>query len=177
MIKVSHFIGIDAGASGSIAYISAGRPPVTVSMPGSVDDLKGYFDYIKGIAECPIACVEKVGLWKSDQRDGRAFGIEKMTRSLNEITTILRIVKIPFIQIYPVQWQAYLNVRSTTKEEYSDRKRRFKEIAQKNFPQVKVTLTNADALLIMQFLGLKWQREPLWIINKLPQSIVKELDL
>jgi hypothetical protein len=177
MAKFDRFVAIDCGRGGAIAHISSGRPPITVSMPDNVDEIKSYFDYLKEISTSPIACIEKVGLWRTDANQGKAFGIEKMTRSLNEITTILRIVKIPFIQIFPIQWQAYLNIRSTKHEEYSDRKRRFKEIAQKNFPQIKVTLTNADALLIMQFIGLKWQREPEWILKKLPKSIVKTLEL
>jgi hypothetical protein len=188
MTKFDRYIGIDAGKGGAIAHISAGRPAVTVAMPESVEELKKYLDYLKEISACPLACVEKVGMWKSDigqgtskenqaMERGKAFGIEKMVRSLNEITTLLRIVKIPFIQVYPIQWQAYLNLRGVKKEEYTDRKRRFKEVSQKHFPEIKVTLTNSDALLIMEFIGLKCQRELPWVLNKLPESIVKTLEL
>lgn len=89
----------------------------------------------------------------------------------------MKQTELPFIQIFPVQWQSYLNLRSKEPEEYADRKRRFKRVAQMHFPTMKVTLNNADALLIMEFLGLKYQREPEWIISKLPHSIVEQLNL
>jgi hypothetical protein len=178
MSKFDRYIGIDCGKTGAIAHIGANSPVAAVSMPETVEQLNEYLSYIKSISICPVACVEKVGLWRSDaDTGGKSFGIEKMVRSLNEVTTVLRIAKIPFIQIYPVQWQAYLNIRGLQREEYADRKRRFRNIAQKNFPTMKVTLTNSDALLIMQFLGLKAQREPDWILKRLPESIVKTLEL
>lgn len=177
MKKFDRYIGIDAGKGGAIAHIGAGRPVTTVAMPDSVEELDRYLNYLKDISECPIACVERVSLWRGDAGKGKAFGIEKMTRSLNEITTILRIVKIPFLQIYPVQWQSYLNLRSEGWEEYAERKRRFKDVAQKHHPELKVTLRNADALLLMEFIGLKCQREPDWVIKRLPESIVRTLEL
>jgi hypothetical protein len=175
-MKFDRYIGIDAGKGGAIAHISSGRSATTVSMPDSVEELDRYINYLKDISKCPIACVERVSLWRSDAAQGKAFGIEKMTRNLNEITTVLRIVKIPFIQIYPIQWQSYLNLRVTGKEEYSDRKRRLKEVAQRHFPEIKVTLINSDALLIMEFIGLKCQREPEWVLKRLPVSIVNTLN-
>jgi len=177
MNKVDRYIGIDCGAGGAIASIAAGSPATTVSMPRSVDDMNSYLLYLKSISECPLACVEKVSLWRGDANKGKAFGIEKLTRNLNEITTVLRIAKIPFIQVYPIQWQAYLKLKTDQPEDYDDRKRRFKAVAQQRYPGLNVTLTNADALLIMTFIGLKYQREPEWIMKRLPESVVKELEL
>lgn len=175
-MRFDRYIGIDAGKGGAIAHLSSGRSATTVAMPGTVEELDRYLNYLKDISQCPIACIERVSLWRGDAAQGKAFGIEAMTRNFNEVTTVLRIVKIPFIQIYPIQWQAYLNLRSVKTEEYSDRKRRFKEVAQKHFPEINVTLINSDALLIMEFLGLKCQREPEWILKRLPVSIVNVLN-
>lgn len=176
-MKIDRYIGIDAGKSGAISHISANSYPTVVSMPETVDELNEYLTYIKSISECPLACIEKVNLWRTDAAQGKMFGIEKMVRSFNELTTVLRIVKIPFIQVFPVQWQAYLGVRFPSHEERSDRKRRLKDIASVRFPSVKVTLINADSLLIMQFLAYKCQREPDWILKRLPESIVTKLEL
>jgi hypothetical protein len=145
-------------------------------MPSNVDDMHSYFTYLKDISENPVACVERVSLWKSDANDGRQFGIEKLTRNLNQITTVLRIVKIPFIQVYPVQWMSYLSIREKG-ESKEERKRRFKTIAQTRFPNITVSLNTADAILLMQFIAFKCQREPEWILSKLPESVVKSLDL
>lgn len=176
-MKFDRYIGIDAGKSGAIAHISASSYPTVVSMPGTVDDLNEYFSYVKSISECPLACIEKVNVWRTDAEQGKSFGIEKMLRNFNELTTVLRIVKIPFIQIFPVQWQSYLGLRFPSHEERADRKRRLKDIASVRFPSVNVTLTNADALLIMQYLAYKNQREPEWILKQLPESIIKKLEL
>lgn len=177
MKRFDRFIGIDAGKGGGIAHAGNGRNIKAVKMPETVEEMQKYLSYIKEISECPIACIEKVGLWRSDANDGRQFGIEKMTRTFNELTTVLRLVKIPFIQVYPVQWQAYLNLRHSRDESYTDRKGRFKEIAQVHFPEVKVTLHTSDALLIMEFIALKVHREPEWIAKQLPESILRQLEI
>ena len=174
-MKFDRFIGIDPGKMGAISSVSADRV-TSVKMPGTVDELNTYFIYLRDISKCPIACVEKVNLWRSDNSDGRQFGIEKLVRNLNEITTVLRIVKIPFIQVVPVQWQAYLKLlmRGIDTQE---RKRRYRDKAAKNFPAINVTLQNGDSLLIMQFLAWKCQREPDWVLKRLPESIIKSLQL
>jgi hypothetical protein len=176
MNKFDRYIGIDPGKMGAIAHIGNDGHVQTVNMPDNVEKLNDYLHWVKDISDCPVVCVEKVGLWRTDASDGKAFGIEKMTKNLNEITTILRIVKIPFIQVYPIQWMAYLQLREK-REERADRKRRLKTVAQVRFPNVNVTLNNCDALLIMQFLAFKCQREPEFVLNKLPQSIVDTLGL
>jgi len=177
MVKFDRYIGIDCGRGGAIAHISQGSIAKTVSMPETVDDLNAFFIYLKSISENPIACVEKVSLWRGDAVAGKAFGIEKLTRNLNEITTLLRVTKIPYIMVLPIQWQAYLKLSGRRNEKYDDRKRRFKRVAAMHFPGVPVTLTNCDALLIMEFLAFKMQREPEWVTKKIPDSIIKTLEL
>jgi hypothetical protein len=146
-------------------------------MPETVDELNEFFKYLRSISENPIACVEKVSLWRGDANAGKAFGIEKLTRNLNEITTLLRVTKIPYIMVLPIQWQAYLKLSGHRGEKYDDRKRRFKRIATMHFPGIPITLTNCDALLIMEFLAFKMQREPDWVTKKIPDSIIKTLEL
>lgn len=182
-MKFDRFIGIDPGKGGAIAHINKDNRADVVSMPGTVEEMEIYFGYLKDISECPIACVEKVNLWRSDQNEGKLFGIEKLTRNLVEITTALRILRIPFIQVYPIQWQSYLNLRIKTNQDKEklvkdyDKKVFLKGVAQEKYPYIKATLTNCDALLIMHFLGLKAQREPEWILERLPNTIVQKLDL
>ena len=174
-MKFDRYIGIDPGKMGAISSASSSSV-ISVKMPGTVEEMNRYFEYLKEISECPIACVEKVNLWRSDNSDGRQFGIEKLVRNLNEVTTVLRIVKIPFIQVVPVQWQAYLSLlmRGIDTQE---RKRKYRDKAAKNFPAINVTLQNGDSLLIMQFLAWKSQREPEWVLKRLPESIIKSLQL
>ena len=163
------YIGIDPGKGGAIASIAKDDiKPVAVSMPKSVEDMSEYLKYLKSISECPIACIEKVSLWRGDADLGKAFGIEKLTANFKELTTILMLTKIPFIQVYPIQWQTYL--RATKKgESRDDRKRRLKELAIQKWPTNKITLINADSLLIMEFLGLKCQRELDWVLHRIPK--------
>ena len=170
------YIGIDPGKGGAIANIGAGdRKPSAVSMPKSVDEINEYLTYLKGISLCPIVCIEKVSLWRSDADLGKAFGIEKLTANFKELTTILMLARMPFIQVFPIQWQSYLTTKKKG-ESPVERKRRLKELAIKTFPANDITLVNADALLITQYLGLKCQRELDWVLHRLPKSIVKELN-
>ncbi len=175
MIKFDKYIGIDAGANGAIAYISEGGIVKTVSMPESVEALYEYLKYLKETSKNPICCLEKVNVWRQDANMGKTFGIEKLKKSYNEISMALKLVKIPFIPVPPVTWQSYLHL-AIRGEDYTERKRRFKTVAQSKYPQIKVTLTNADALLLMTFIALKNQREPDWIERKLPGSIIKTIE-
>lgn len=61
------------------------------------------------------------------------------------------------------------------KEEKSERKRRYKEIAGNLYPELKPTLWNADATLIMHFGRYILRNNPGWVRQNLPSNMHERL--
>lgn len=61
------------------------------------------------------------------------------------------------------------------KEEKSERKRRYKEIAGNLYPELKPTLWNADATLIMHFGRYILRNNPGWVRHNLPSNMHERL--
>lgn len=175
-MEAKTIIGIDPGKSGAIAHYNYKSGVKVVKMPETTDDLSDYFLHLKETYEKPLIFLEKVNNWTSDtdQNAGKRFNIAKMMDGYVEMKTIIKLLKIPFVEVHPASWQSALHLRKKG-EEKADRKKRYKAAAGKYYPEIKPTLWNADALCIVQFGRLKFNTDPNWIINKLPPAAVKEL--
>jgi crossover junction endodeoxyribonuclease RuvC len=60
---------------------------------------------------------------------------------------LLQGLRVPFREITPQQWQKPLGIG---KKEKADRKRALKQLAAERYPQIRVNLNNADALLLLE---------------------------
>ena len=65
---------------------------------------------------------------------------------------ILAAHKIPYTQVIPKTWQKHYGSLSKDKKE---RKNQLKHLAQQRFPEVKITLATADAILLANYLKEK----------------------
>ena len=103
----------------------------------------------------------------------------KMPKDLNEIRDFLNYYKeIPFVLVNAMKWQNDLKLRIKVKgkkEEKADRKRRFRDIAGKLYPEIAPTLWNADATLIMHFGRFVLQNNPGWVLENLPSQMHSRL--
>ena len=169
-------IGCDPGANGGIAVWRPNQIEKTIRMPKDLQELREYLQYIKSISKSPIIFLEKVQLRADDIKDnpGKAFRIQQLLMNFQKLKDYIEVEGVPYVLVHPVSWQSYLKLRKQT-EEKTDRKNRYKEAAKHYYPEVKATLWNADAVLLMHFGRLKKQKEPLWIIQNLPSDIVKRL--
>lgn len=154
-------LGIDPGIGGAIAKYD-GKIEVT-KMP-KFDELCDYFDKQKEICKLPLIFLEKVQLRPGDSDRGKQFKIEKMLRQYTELLTVIKTRKIFYIEVHPVTWQTYLRIKIGG-EDRSVRKRRYADIAREKYPQVKVTLQNADSLLLVEFGRMKLKYDSLWILR------------
>lgn len=161
-------IGIDVGKNGGIAIKRSGFPVEVYKMPGNI---KEFLRFHK--EPHTIVFIEKVQMFVGDASEvGKAFGIRKMLDMYKQIITLLDVFEYPFIEVYPATWQGYLKLKrgrkkSEPKEEKPARKNRYKKHAQMLYPEVKATLWNADALLILHFGRLKIKNDLPWIKEKL----------
>ena len=137
------YIGIDPGQNGGIAVIDNTvtvykMPKQEIEMFNILSQYKDYICYIETVHSMPRQGVA------STFKFGYNYGIIHMAAVA---------AKLEVINILPQVWQKlYIKTKSKDKKEH---KNRLKSIAQELFPNVKVTLWNADALLIANY--AKWK--------------------
>lgn len=145
------YVGIDPGASGGLACVGlvhASAEP----MPRTEDDLLDWFRQLpSGDGINVYAVIEKVGGYiKGSEFPGSAmfnfgdgYGQLKMACAAEGLIREL---------VTPGVWQKGLGIPGRKKDEAKTPwKNRLKAVAQRLFPEVKVTLATADALLIAEY--------------------------
>lgn len=178
-IRISAVVGIDPGKTGGIAVWRPNHKTEVIKMPGDLMELKQWFEYMKSICR-PLVFVEKVQLRPDDITDnpGKAFRVQKLLSEFEKLKTIIAMCDVPFVLVHPQKWQNDLKLRIKVKgkkEEKADRKRRFRDIAGKLYPEITPALWNADATLIMHFGRFILQNNPRWVLENLPQQMHNRL--
>ncbi len=137
------YIGIDPGKSGGICFLMDDEIK-TFKCPATTHDMTEELILAKDIRKC-TAVVEKVWSFpgqgvKSCFNFGYNYGLWQ---------GILSALKIPYKLVPPNKWMRYYSV---PKLEKRDRKNYLKQLAQQMYPDHKVTLYNADAILLANYL-------------------------
>ncbi len=175
-IKINCVIGVDPGAAGGLAVFIPGQNPKVVKMPKDIRELADFFAYYKENYK-PIVFLEKLSVRPDDvmvQGDkaamGKMYRIQKLMVNFEHLKAIIETAGIPYVLVHPLSWQTKLKLRVRGEhEEKSDRKRRYAEHAAKLYPGVKVSLWNADAILLMHFGRWALVNEPNWVKEQLPE--------
>jgi hypothetical protein len=146
-------IGIDPGASGGIA--AAGGKAIYTH---KLDDLHGVCEWIKELCESysemtPLAYIEAVP--KFVGRNIPSSSSFTLGKSYGELLGVLAALKIKTHRIRPQEWQKTVRAGIRGKKSYPEWKRHLKNLASELWPTTKVTLWNADALLLLEFGLLK----------------------
>lgn len=170
-------IGIDPGASGGIVTWRPNEVAKAIKMPKDLNALRDYLEYIKTVAH-PIVFIEKLSVRPDDVvadsagvNMGKMFRIQKMMQNFEQLRAILTVCGVPFVMVHPMKWQNELKLRvKGSREEKADRKRRYRDLAAKLYPEIKSALWSADATLIMHFGRRILQRDSEWVKQNLPSS-------
>lgn len=175
-IKINCVIGIDPGSNGGIAVFIPNNPVKTVKMPREITDLADFLSYYKEISN-PIIFLEKLSVRPDDvgvgpdgkPNMGKIYRIQKLMANYEHLKALIEMAGIPYVMVHPRKWMCYLNlVQKGVKEEKAERKRRYASKAGELYPGVKVTLWNADALLIMHFARIVLVNDLSWVRANLP---------
>ncbi len=142
-------LGIDPGAGGGIAA-TVGKDIYT----RKTNDLRELCDWLTGLRyhfeeQKPIAYIEEVPKYvgrKIPSSSGFTLG-----KSYGELLGVLTALEIKTYRIRPQDWQKALEAGKRSGRSDSEWKGHLKKLAQDLFPTVKVTLWNADALLLLEF--------------------------
>ncbi len=132
------FIGIDPGVSGGIAALRPdGDVALVAKMPETERDV---LDLLTGLSDARavlefVRSSPQMGV-TSAFTFGRGYGALRMA---------LIAARIPFDEVLPVKWQTALQCRTKGVKDVTKRR------AQELFPAVRVTLWNADALLLAEY--------------------------
>jgi hypothetical protein len=146
-------IAIDPGKSGGIAVIYPNGRTVADPMPETEEDLVNYLRSID--SECSLesyalhAYVEKVGGFVGKGQPGSAMF--KFGFGAGVIEGALRALRIRTIYVRPQEWQKTFSLGTAAGcAKKTEWKNKLKAEAQRRFPSLKVTLSTADALLILE---------------------------
>lgn len=143
-------LGIDPGKGGGLAVIDADTHEVidVTAMPETLADIS---DFVERHSDSQCAYIEivhsmpKQGV-ASTFTFGQFYGYVQMAVTCH---------KIRCIDVLPSKWQTALSMKAKKGESYEAHKRRLKGKAQQLFPKTKITLKNADALLIAEYGSLQ----------------------
>lgn len=169
-------IGIDPGANGGIAIWDNETGLARVAkMPKDITDLRGLLEYYRDdVSGNPIVFLEKLSVRPDDvavdggkPNMGKLYRIQKMMGAFEQLKATIEIMDVPYIMVHPMTWQSKLDVR-VKGEEKPARKKRYAKLAGQWYPNIKTTLWNADALLIMRFGVVALKTCPKWILSNLP---------
>lgn len=145
------YVGIDPGASGGIAFVSFLNGRVKAqsleAMPKTERDVADLFS--PGIV---LACIESVhAMPQQGVSSSFTFG-----RNYGFLRGCLIALHLPFQEVTPRMWQKALGVTPKGKEESkTEFKNRLKAMAQQRFPEERITLATADAVLIALYCCLR----------------------
>lgn len=167
-ITIDCIIGIDPGKNGGIAVWRPNHKTEVIKMPDDLMDLRQWFDYMKTICR-PLVFVEKVQLRPDDITDnpGKAFRVQKLLSEFEKLKMIIAMCDLPFVLVHPLKWQNGLKLR-VKGEEKPERKKRYQRAAADYCPDVRATLWNADAIMIMHFGRYILHNDPRWVLENLP---------
>ena len=140
---------IDPGKQGGIAVRYAGDKVHAFSMPATEGDLRDLFVRLYNPDNPTVAYVEKVGGYIGGP-GAPGSAMFNFGRNFGFILGALSALYIRQQLITPQQWQKRLGLGTSKGMTPVQWKNKLKEEAQRRFPEIKVTLKTADALLILE---------------------------
>lgn len=176
-MKIDCIIGIDPGSSnGGIAVYVPGENVKTVKMPKDVADIATFLAYYKENYN-PVVFLEKLNMRIDDVtvEDGKAnmgkmFRMQKLMANYEHLKAVIEIAGVPYVMVHPYSWQSKLKLRVRgQQEDKAERKRRYAKVAGEWYPTIRITLWNADAVLIMHFGRWALMNDLKWVLSNLPQ--------
>jgi crossover junction endodeoxyribonuclease RuvC len=139
-------IGIDPGVGGGIAWHITGCQPAAESMPDTPQELVNLLECIQKDGDVRVYLEEVGGYAGGPGNTGSSmftFG-----RNFGQLLGVCAALGIPVELVKPQRWQKALGLGTSSGLSKSQWKNKLKVRATQLYPNVKVTLKVADALLI-----------------------------
>ena len=140
---------VDPGKSGGIAVRYPGDKVQAFKMPPTEGDLRDLFVRLYNPDNPTVANVEKVGGYIGGP-GAPGSAMFNFGRNHGFTLGLLSALYIRTELITPQQWQKRLSLGTSKGMKPTEWKNKLKAEAQRRFPDMKVTLYTADALLILE---------------------------
>ena len=145
-----HYIGIDPGKSGGIAW-SSPNGDRSAPLPKTLGDFREQVFNILGEQGFFHAISQSVCYLESPPKFVKAIpgsAVFVMAQSFGRIEGVLAAFKVPTVTVTPQAWQKAHGLGTRGEMTTTQWKNKLKARAQSLYPEEKVTLATADALLI-----------------------------
>lgn len=181
-ITINCVIGVDPGSNGGLAVFIPGQLTKAVKMPKDIRELADFFAHYAENYK-PIIFLEKLSVRPDDVSEeggranmGKLYRIQKLMANYEHLKALIETAGIPYVMCHPLVWQTKLKLRIRgEKIEKAERKRRYAARAAALYPEVKVTLWNSDALLLMHFGRWALMNDRDWVRANLPEREYQKL--
>lgn len=150
MTPTKELIAIDPGKSGGIAWRMA-YGTRAIPMPATEPDIAQKLKEIYYHLDKPTVLIEEVGGYIGRPQPGSAmftFG-----RNFGFLLGVLTSLSARIVLVRPQKWQSYLGL-GTSEGNRTKWKNKLKQKAQNLYPDLAITLSTSDALLILEY-GIK----------------------
>jgi len=145
--KEQVYIGIDVGGSGAIA-ITNGREILNVITNDNTDaDLSEFIQEAKDRYDIVKCMVENV---HSMPKQGVSSSF-KFGESKGFLRGLIVAHKIPFEEASPQKWMKHYGLSGKGFDSKTEHKNNLKNYAQRLYPNMKITLKTADAILLAHY--------------------------
>lgn len=155
-------LAIDPGAKGAYA-LQVGTDPDDVvgvhsfrSESDFCDSMRWLVEYARQRGECITCYIEQVGGYVGQAQPGSAMF--KFGRNFGFILGVCQALGMRIELVRPQAWQKCYPTKTTKAENGAQHKRELKDHAARLYPGKRVTLGNADALLILDYATKKESR-------------------
>ena len=145
-----HYIGIDPGASGGIAW-SSPNGDRSAPLPKTLGDFREQVYNILGEQGFFHAISDSVCYLESPPKFVKIIpgsAVFVMAQSFGRIEGVLAAFKVPTVTVTPQAWQKAHGLGNSKGLSKTEWKNKLKARAQSLYPEEHVTLATADALLI-----------------------------
>lgn len=142
-------IAIDPGTGGGIAWNKDGQLGCC-PMPDALPELESFFRLLIAGTNSPTVYIEDVPKFVGKMIPSSTTAV--LFFNYGYIEGLLTVLGVRIVRVKPHDWQKHF--RLGTKKDCSgttEWKNKLKSEAMRRFPQLKVTLATADALLILDY--------------------------
>ena len=154
-MRMKTIIGIDPGKSGGVAVCQFGKVDCS-AMPATDGDVLGLLrdirtaDVEEGGAVETTCVLEKVSGFAGKGQPGSAMFV--FGENSGFIKGVAQALGMKLVLVTPQKWQKYYGLGTASAcASKTVWKNKLKAEAQRRFPELRVTLATADALLIMEY--------------------------
>ena len=139
------YLGIDPGKHGGLCVLDSSGDIVALhTMPQTPTDLKQLLGNISATHSPLVCAIERVG-GMPGQGGAAMFSFGY---NYGQLIQCLTDSNIAHTEVLPAKWQTAMGCRGKSGEGYTAHKNRIKDMAARKFPNVKITLATADAVMI-----------------------------